>query len=219
MEGDRCRTAAPSWQWPYLRDSDREKRAAAALERFRAVTSDLAFKQELLDLVVDSPPSLSRARDPQSIRSADAPRIGHRDFVNHYLWLDVPPGSISKLVVTSALRRLPDEAAEKEIRDRLCAAPSLLLDLLWRNARGAGISKPQVFMLLERLYHTHDVTATFGPLGITFDRRILPIANDLLKQMSADELAEMALEEDCRNRALLIELVARLHARPDQGAD
>ena len=75
MEGDRCRTAAPSWQWPYLRDSDREKRAAAALERFRAVTSDLAFKQELLDLVVDSPPSLSRARDPQSIRSADAPRI------------------------------------------------------------------------------------------------------------------------------------------------
>ena len=204
---------------PYLSDRDREKRAEAALERFRAATSDLAFKQEILDLVVDSFPSFSRAHDPQSIRSADAPRIGHRDFVNHYLWLDVPPGSISELAVTSALQRLPDEGAEKEIRDLLRVAPPLLLDSLWRNARGAGVSKPQVFMLLERLYRTHDVTATFGPFGITVDRRIFPIANDLLKQMSADELAEMALEEDYRNSALLIELVARLHARPDQGAD
>lgn len=204
---------------PYLSDRDREKRAEAALERFRAVTSDLAFREELLDLVVDSFPSFSRARDPQSIRSADAPRIGHRDFVNHYFWLDVPPGSISELAVTSALQRLPDEGAEKEIRDLLRAAPRLLLDSLWRNARGAGVSKPQVFMLLERLNRTHDVTATFGPFGVTVDRRIFSIANDLLKQMSADELAEMALEEDYRNRALLIELVARLHARPDQRAD
>ena len=101
---------------PYLTDSDRKEHAEAALERFRAATGDLAFREDLLDLVVDSFPSFSRALDPRNARSADAPRIGHSDFVDHYLWLDVPPGSISELAVTSALRRLPNETTERDSR-------------------------------------------------------------------------------------------------------
>src|SRR5699024_9103100 len=104
---------------PYLIDSDRKEHAEAVLERFRAATSDLAFGEDLLDLLVDSFPSFAHALDPRNMGSADAPRIGHSDFVDHYLWLDLPPGSVSEVAITSALRRLPDEAAEREIRDLL----------------------------------------------------------------------------------------------------
>ena len=204
---------------PYLSDSDRKKHAQAALDRFRAATSHLAFGEDLLDLVVESFPYFSDALDPRNVRSADAPRIGHRDFVDHYLWLDLPPGSISELAVTSALRRLPDDAAEREIRDLLLASPRLMLDSLWRNSGGDGVSKPQVFMLLERLYQTHGVDATFGLFDTTADRRIFSIANGLLKQMSADELSELVHEPDCGNRHLLVKLVARLHSLSETGVD
>lgn len=204
---------------PYLIDSDRKEHAEAVLERFRAATSDLAFGEDLLDVVVNSFPSFAHALDPRNMRSADAPRIGHSDFVDHYLWLDLPPGSISELAVTSALRRLPDDAAEREIRDLLLTSPRLMLDSLWRNARGDGASKPQMFMLFERLYGTHGVTATFGVFATTVDRRIFSIANDLLKQMSANELSELVVGPDYGNRPLLVELTARLHARPEIGAD
>jgi hypothetical protein len=94
-----------------------------------------------------------------------------------------------------------------------------MLDSLWRNARGDGISKPQMFMLLERLYGTHGVTATLGVFATTVDRRIFSIANDLLKQMSADELSALIKEPNYGSRHLLVELTARLHARPETGAD
>lgn len=204
---------------PYLIDSDRKEHAEAALERFRAAAGDLAFGEDLLDLVVDSFPSFAHALDARNMRSADVPRIGHSDFVDHYLWLDLPPGSISETTVTSALRRLPDEAAEREIRDLLLASPRLMLDSLWRNARGDGVSKAQIFKLFERLYGTHGVTATLGVFATTVDRRIFSIANDLLEQMSADELSELVVEPDYGNRPLLVELVARLHARPEVGTD
>ncbi|HAM44413.1 MAG TPA: hypothetical protein DCM67_05265, partial [Propionibacteriaceae bacterium] len=110
---------------PYLIDTDRKDRAEAVMARFRSVTRDLAFGQELLDLVVDSFPSLANALDPRSSRSEEAPRIGHRDFVDHYLWLDLPPGAVSEAEVVSALQRLPDEAAEGEVRHLLVAAPRL----------------------------------------------------------------------------------------------
>ncbi|MFZ4896403.1 hypothetical protein ACL9RL_18325 [Plantibacter sp. Mn2098] len=45
------------------------------------------------------------------------------------------------------------------------------------------------------------------------------IANDLLKQMSADELSEIVVEPDCGNQPLLVELAAQLHARPETSAD
>jgi hypothetical protein len=195
----------------------RKEHAEAVLKRFRAATSDLAFGEDLLDLVVDSFPSFAHALDPQNMRSADALRIGHSDFVDHYLWLDLPPGSISETAVTSALRRLPDEVAEREIRDLLVTAPRLTLGSLWRNARDNRVSKPQVFKLFERLYQTHGVTATFGVLAITADRYIFSITNDLLKQMSEDELSELIVEEGYENRPLLVKLVTQLHARPEDG--
>ncbi|GAA2023522.1 hypothetical protein GCM10009819_02850 [Agromyces tropicus] len=203
----------------YLIDSDRKEHAEAALERFRAATGDLAFGPDLLDLVVDSFPSFAHALDPKNTRSADAPRIGHSDFVDHYLWLDLPPGSISETAVTSALRRLPDDAAEREIRDLLLDSPRLTLDSIWRNTRADGVSRPQVFMLFERLYGTHGVTATFGVFATSVDRRIFSIANDLLTQMSAEELSELVIAPNYGNRPLLVELSARLRARPETGAD
>lgn len=204
---------------PYLIDSDRKEHAEAALERFRAATSDLAFGTDLLDLVVNSFPSFAHALDPRSMRSADAPRIGHRDFVDHYLWLDLPPGSISELAVARMLEQLPDPAAERGIRELLQESPRLMLDALWRNASSDSVSKPQLFMLFERLYGTHGVTATFGVFGTTVDRRIFMIANELLKQMSREELLQLVVVRDYENRPLLVELVARLRVRPDVNAD
>lgn len=203
----------------HLIDNERKAHAEATLERFRASISDLSFGNELLDLVVDSFPSFAYALDPQRNRSAEAPRMGHRDFVDHYLWLDLPPGSISEMAVMSALQRLPDEAAEREIRGLLLASPRLALDSLWRSARSEGVSNPQVFMLFERLYGTHGVTATFGVFATTVDRRITSMANDLLKQMSADELNELIVKPDYGNRPLLVELVGRLHVRTEHGSN
>lgn len=203
----------------YLVDDERKTRAEALLERLTATVSNLPFGTDLLDLVVSTFPAFETALDPRNLRNADAPRIGHADFLEHYLWLDLPPGAVSELTVASALRRLPDPQAEQELRDLLAAAPRLLLESLWRHGTDEDIDKVQVVRMLERLYRTHGIDGTIGVLS-TVDRRIFSIANDMLRQMTAAELELVAPDEESLvHRELLTELVARLQVRTEVGAE
>lgn len=102
----------------------------------------------------------------------------------------------------------------------MTASPRLLLDSVWRHATDEGVEKGQVVRLLERLYRDHGIDARFGIFSVPVDRRLFSIANDLLKQMSVEELEALAVDEDTpADRELLTQVVARLKVRPEVGAD
>lgn len=197
----------------YIVDAEAKAQAEATLGRMRQTVADLPFGSDLIDLVTDRFPSFANALDSRSSRTAEPPRLGHRDFVDHYLWLDLPPGAVSEVALANRLRGLPDPALENEIRVQLAASPRLFLDALARCAEGDGVNRVEVFFFLERLFQTHGVTAKFGIFETTVDRRLVAIANDLLVRMNTEELQAVREQRAFGSRRLLAELVARLCRR------
>lgn len=199
-------------------NDDQKQRAERVLERFQSVTEGMALGDDLIELVLERFPELSRALNNHYIGRADAPRIGHPDFFDHYLWLELPPGSISEVAVATALQALPNPDGVSTIEELLRKSPNLLLDSVRRHASNEGVSRAQVIILLSNLYTDHkDSLQQIGESPVT-SRRMLSLSREILNEMIREDFDELVSEELSGNveETLLIELVAYLRRLPNQ---
>lgn len=197
-----------------LSAKDRDSRVESLQAKIRSVAGELSGNEDLFMLLEQSFPGLQFTKSLAGRGEWDAHRIGHPDFIDHFLWLDLPPGSVPELAILTALQGLPGAGAEGEIRSWLAAAPRLTFEAIGRNFEGSGVKKTEVIGLLARLLGSHGIDATIGAFGISIDRRILTIAEEVLLRMPTNELDELLQNESLLKTRMMAELVVALHLRP-----
>jgi hypothetical protein len=131
-------------------------RAAHIHERLRKLLASAPDAAELIELIKLLFPAFDTLSKGRSLQEADLRRaaqergIGHPEFVDRYLWDDLPPGAISEGNVRRLLGELPREDAMGALADLVGESGSVALEAISRNA---AVAEPVAMVaFLEKVH-------------------------------------------------------------------
>lgn len=185
---------------------DRGARAKFVQARIRASVDSSSISEELVALVEDAFPAFSEALSPQQLRvQGDGPRIGNPDFVDHYLWLDLPPGAVSEELVRELMTGLPADRSKAGLNELLSSSPRLALASIRRNAGSPFVNSRALLDYFESAYGSHGVEDPFTIFS-SVDDRLIGTAQEMLAHNSFAELKQIG--DVSPKRPLLMEVLA-----------
>ncbi|MGP6206196.1 KAP family P-loop NTPase fold protein [Microbacterium sp. F2] len=168
-------------------EDERKRRAATVLNRLSTATSGLAIKEDLLESFIEHFPSLGLGAGSNNI--AQYPErergMGDRDFADHYLWLEVPPGAVSEVEIARLLSDMPSSAASSGLNELWTDSARLTLSAVERNIGRCHESRPY---LLEWAASVYDA---LSPVMVDAfqrsDRALRAFSARVIRDLDADQ--------------------------------
>lgn len=164
--------------------------AARILAQMTDLLASVPDAEALIELIRHIFPAFDKLAAGRSIQEWDSRRaasergVGHPEFVERYLWDELPPGLISEGRVRSLVKRLPDEEAIDLLADLVEHSKLSALEAI---ARSADATQPATMvMLLENLH---------GRYGPKFGERDPGLLRGVIEQQATALLPRLHTEE------------------------